>query len=150
MRAGLPFGRVVALMGVDGHPASELRGFHAWLAVRLPEHADELIEADPYGVLTYGDAASLSPSSCAALIRALERSREPIHGFVRGAGNRGRSGRSRGLTWSTISHHPQQSRLGLRRPFGRDRCARARDALPEMLPDLEACLRGRPRLMPND
>lgn len=73
VRAGLPFGRVVVLMGVDGHPAAELRGLHAWLAVHLPEHADELIEADPYGVLTYGDAASLAPSSCACLVRALDR-----------------------------------------------------------------------------
>lgn len=73
VRAGLPFGRVVALTGVDGHPAAELRGLHAWLAIHLPEHADELIEADPYGVLTYGDAASLMPSSCACLIRALAR-----------------------------------------------------------------------------
>lgn len=73
VRAGLPFGRVRALMGVDGHPAAELRGLHAWLAVHLPERADELIEADPYGVLTYGDAAALSPSSCACLLRALAR-----------------------------------------------------------------------------
>jgi predicted NACHT family NTPase len=73
VREGLPFGRVTALMGVDGHPASELRGLHAWLAVHLPERANELIEADPYGVLTYGDAASLSPSACACLIRALDR-----------------------------------------------------------------------------
>jgi predicted NACHT family NTPase len=60
-------------MGVDGHPAPELRGLHAWLAVHLPEQADALIEADPYGILTYGDAASLSPSSCACLVRALDR-----------------------------------------------------------------------------
>jgi predicted NACHT family NTPase len=73
VRAGLPFGRVTALMGVDGHPAPELRGLHAWLAVHLPEQADALIEADPYGILTYGDAASLSPSSCACLVRALDR-----------------------------------------------------------------------------
>lgn len=73
IRQGLPFGRVAALMGVDGHPASELRGLHAWLAVHLPERANELIEADPYGVLTYGDAASLSPSACACLLRALDR-----------------------------------------------------------------------------
>jgi|SRR5215468_2937907 len=26
VRAGLPIGRVIALMGVDGHPAPELRG----------------------------------------------------------------------------------------------------------------------------
>jgi len=73
VREGLPLGRVVALTGIDGHPASELRGLHAWLAVHLPERADELIEADPYGVLTYGDAASLSSSSCAVLVRALDR-----------------------------------------------------------------------------
>ncbi|WP_157865963.1 NACHT domain-containing NTPase [Mesorhizobium japonicum] len=73
VRDGLPFGRVMALMGVDGHPASELRGLHAWLAIHLPEHADELIETDPYGVLAYGDAASLSPSSCMALLRSLGR-----------------------------------------------------------------------------
>jgi hypothetical protein len=73
VRAGLPIGRVVALMGVDGHPASELRGLHAWLAVQLPEHAERLIDADPYGVLTYGDAASLSRGLCAHLVRALGR-----------------------------------------------------------------------------
>lgn len=71
VRAGLPIGRVVALMGVDGHPAPELRGLHAWLAVNLPEHAERLIDADPYGVLTYGDAASLSQGLCTRLIRAL-------------------------------------------------------------------------------
>ncbi|MGJ4897191.1 hypothetical protein ACQR2B_18945 [Bradyrhizobium oligotrophicum] len=73
IRQGLPFNRVTALMGVDGHPAAELRGLHAWLAVHLPERANELIDADPYGVLTYGDAASLSPSACACLVRALDR-----------------------------------------------------------------------------
>jgi hypothetical protein len=71
VRAGLPIGRVVALMGVDGHPAPELRGLHAWLTVHLPEHAERLIDADPYGVLTYGDAASLSQALCVRLVRAL-------------------------------------------------------------------------------
>jgi len=71
IRAGLPIGRVVALMGVDGHPTPELRGLHAWLAVHLPEHAERLIDADPYGVLTYGDAASLSQTLCTRLVRAL-------------------------------------------------------------------------------
>ena len=59
--------------GVDGHPAPELRGLHAWLAVHLPEYADELIDADPYGVLTYGDAASLGRSSCRRMVQALGR-----------------------------------------------------------------------------
>ena len=61
VRKGFPVGRALALIGVDGHPAPELRGLHAWLAVHLPEYADQLIDADPYGVLTHGDAASLNP-----------------------------------------------------------------------------------------
>jgi hypothetical protein len=73
VRSGMSFGRLQALMGVDGHPASELRGIHAWLAVHLSEYADRLIDTDPYGVLTYGDAASLPRSSCAHLVRALGR-----------------------------------------------------------------------------
>jgi hypothetical protein len=73
VRNGMPFIRLQALMGVDGHPAPELRGLHAWLAVLLdlPEHVDRLIDTDPYGVLTYGDAASLPKSSCAHLVKAL-------------------------------------------------------------------------------
>jgi hypothetical protein len=73
VRAGLPIGRVVALMGVDGHPAPELRGLHAWLAVHLPEHAERLIDADPYGVLIYGDAASLSRALCKRLVSAFRQ-----------------------------------------------------------------------------
>jgi hypothetical protein len=63
VRDGLPIGRVTALIGVDGHPAPESRGLHAWLAVHLPEHADQLSAADPYG----------APSSCACLVRELDR-----------------------------------------------------------------------------
>jgi hypothetical protein len=71
VRNGMPFSRLQALMGIGGHPAPELRGLHAWLAVYLPEYADRLIDTDPYGVLTYGDAASLAQSSCAHLVKAL-------------------------------------------------------------------------------
>ncbi len=63
----------MALIGIDGRPAHELRGLHAWLAAHLPEYADQLIDADPSGVLTYGDAASLSASSCAHLLHELDR-----------------------------------------------------------------------------
>lgn len=85
VRAGLPLLRLQALLGVDGHPAPELRGLHAWLAVHLPEHAPRLINADPYGVLTYGDAASLSPSNCAHLVKALGRLSQIDPWFRRGA-----------------------------------------------------------------
>jgi hypothetical protein len=73
VQAGFPIGRVRALIGIGGCPASELRGIHAWLPVFLPEHADLLIEADPFGVLTYGDAASLEPSRRKLLLEALAR-----------------------------------------------------------------------------
>jgi len=73
VRAGLPLGRVQTLMGVDGHPAPELRGLHAWLALFLPEQADRLIDTDPYGVLTYGDAGALRPTSRRRLLDALGR-----------------------------------------------------------------------------
>jgi hypothetical protein len=71
VRNGLPLGRVRALLGVDGRPASELRGLHAWLAVHLPEHAVELINSDAFGVLSYADAAALPPHLRQHLLRAL-------------------------------------------------------------------------------
>ena len=71
VRAGLPIGRVRALVGVDGRPATELRGLHAWLAVKLPEYAELLINADPFGVLTYADASALTPTNRKRLLRAL-------------------------------------------------------------------------------
>lgn len=71
-RNGLPIRRVLSLIGIEGHPASELRGLHAWLAVLLPEHAAIPIKSDPYGILMYGDARSLSPTDRHSLLNALE------------------------------------------------------------------------------
>lgn len=78
---GLPLERVRALIGIDGHPASELRGLHAWLAVHLSDPA-AVIEADPYGVLTYGDAASLSLNNRQLLLTALARLAESDPWFL--------------------------------------------------------------------
>lgn len=72
VRNGLPVRRVLSLIGIEGHPASELRGLHAWLAVLLPEHTTLFIMNDPYGILMYGDARSLSPSDRHLLLNALE------------------------------------------------------------------------------
>jgi len=71
VRHGLPIGRVRALIGVDGRPATELRGLHAWLAVQLPEYAEVLINADPFGVLTYADAKVLTSTNRKKLLGAL-------------------------------------------------------------------------------
>jgi hypothetical protein len=72
VRNGLPVRRVLSLIGIEGHPASELRGLHAWLAVLLPEHTALFIMNDPYGILMYGDARSLSPSDRHLLLNTLE------------------------------------------------------------------------------
>jgi predicted NACHT family NTPase len=142
IRQGLPFGRVTALMGVDGHPASELRGLHAWLAVHLPERANDLIETDPYGVLTYGDAASLSPSACACLIRALDRLSNENPWFrsgnwqakaIAGLARKDMVGEFRAI----LSNHA--SGFGIRSVVV-DALALG-TPLPEMLPDLEAVVR---------
>lgn len=73
VRVGLPFGRVMALITHERTPTTELRGLSAWLAVHLQEHAIELIDADPFGVMTYGDPASLSSGSRLHLINALAK-----------------------------------------------------------------------------
>lgn len=83
---GLPLGRLRSLLGFEGYPTSELRGLHAWLAVFLPQYANVFIQADPYGVLTYGDAASLSTVDKQSLLVALSKlsERDPWfrnHGF---------------------------------------------------------------------
>ena len=52
-------------------PAS-LRGLHAWLA-RDPQLADPVIDADPMGVVEYGDAEALTPEQARRLFAALER-----------------------------------------------------------------------------
>ncbi|MCE8013088.1 hypothetical protein [Billgrantia desiderata] len=52
-------------------PAS-LRGLHAWLA-RDPQLADSVIDADPMGVVEYGDAEALTPEQARRLFAALER-----------------------------------------------------------------------------
>jgi hypothetical protein len=70
---GLPVGRVQGLLGVDGRPSRELRGLHAWLPIFLPKFASHFIEADPYGVLVYGDAGSLRGSAKGMLLRSLEK-----------------------------------------------------------------------------
>ena len=73
VRDGLPLSRIQAIIGVDGVPAPELRGMHAWLAVLLPEFSDAIFMADPFGVLIYGDPHSLNLSQRIRLLQALSR-----------------------------------------------------------------------------
>ena len=86
VRSGLPFRRVLALITHEGTPTTELRGLNAWLAVHLQEHAIELIDADPFGVMAYGDPASLSSGSRLHLINALAKLAERDPWFRAGHG----------------------------------------------------------------
>ena len=70
---GLPSARVVALLvGHDGEVLFGLRGLAAWLATLCREARAALIDADPIGVLAYGDAGGFDDADLADLIRALE------------------------------------------------------------------------------
>lgn len=84
IRQGLPLGRVQSLLGVDGHPASSLRGLHAWMAALSPDSAPILIDADPMGIVMYADATQLSASDKNRLMTALTRHAERDPWFYRG------------------------------------------------------------------
>ena len=84
IRQGLPLGRVQSLLGVDGHPASSLRGLHAWMAALSPDSAPILIDADPMGIVMYSDATQLSASDKNRLMTALTRHAERDPWFYRG------------------------------------------------------------------
>jgi hypothetical protein len=72
VKEGLPLKRVLALItGHDGGTLSDLRGLFAWLACICRQHAETLIPIDPYGILLYGDASILSPSSKELIIKKL-------------------------------------------------------------------------------
>ncbi|MGC5698880.1 hypothetical protein J4P02_01620 [Pseudomonas sp. NFXW11] len=78
---GLPLSRIRLLLGGEGRPVSYLRGLHAWLPFTLCAHALEFIQADPMGVLRYGDAASLSSHGKRQLFQALADLAESDPGF---------------------------------------------------------------------
>ena len=80
VHAGLPLIRVIALLcGQAPSPHPSLRGVFAWLVAMLPNRAAELIELDPYGVVSYGDPSCLLPAERRALLLGLEHlsEREP-------------------------------------------------------------------------
>jgi hypothetical protein len=75
---GLPIDRVMALIcGVDGRPISSLRGLFAWLMCKIGHLAEDYVERDPYGVVTYGDASVVPPSAQRAIWIGLRQLRDP-------------------------------------------------------------------------
>ncbi len=71
---GLPVGRILALMTVDGGGVvSELRGLSAWLATHSTKSRMEIIEHDPIGIVLYGDVRDFSVDEKRSLINGLSR-----------------------------------------------------------------------------
>lgn len=64
--------RLLRLFQSHGLVPASLRGLHAWLA-RDPQLAEAVIDADPMGVVEYGDAEALAPEQARRLFTALER-----------------------------------------------------------------------------
>jgi hypothetical protein len=58
------------LQGSGGVPAS-LRGLHAWLAFHSPPMAERIIAADPFGVLRYGETATLTATQADCMFNSL-------------------------------------------------------------------------------
>jgi hypothetical protein len=63
--------RALSMMNIDSGVPASLRGIHAWLA-HDARFAHEVIAADPYGVLRYGDADGLSVEQGRQLLQALK------------------------------------------------------------------------------
>lgn len=59
------------IQGQGAVPAS-LRGLHAWLAFHGPSLAIQVISADPFGVLRYGETSSLTSEQANCMFDALE------------------------------------------------------------------------------
>lgn len=81
-RAGLPLGRVVALMTAeDGGVVADLRGLHAWLAVHSLSARPGCMARDPLGVVLYGDLRNLSTQDKRRLLSALSQEAKRYSGF---------------------------------------------------------------------
>ena len=79
---GLPVSRVLALItGADGGVVAGLRGFHAWLAVHCQAARKLLIEADPLGVILYGDVKAFHTSDKQSLLEGLRALASEHAGF---------------------------------------------------------------------
>jgi hypothetical protein len=73
----------------DSVPASQ-RGLHAWLAFHSATMAGAIIDADPYGVLRYGETSQFTAEQAHRLLDALDllSSRDPLFRSRDGGSNR--------------------------------------------------------------
>lgn len=63
--------RLLKMLYSYGLVPAGLRGVHAWLAI-YPEFSNQVIAADPIGVMEYGDADSLNLENARTLIKSLQ------------------------------------------------------------------------------
>jgi hypothetical protein len=66
-----PQRRLLAQFVGGGAVPASLRGMHAWLAFHSPAMAEQIIAADPFGLLRYGETASLTVQQADCLFNAL-------------------------------------------------------------------------------
>jgi hypothetical protein len=65
--------RLLAQLNGSGSVPASLRGLHAWLAFHSAAMAEQVISADPYGVVRYGEADNLTPRQAECMFNALGR-----------------------------------------------------------------------------
>ncbi len=81
-RESLPHGRLLnLLLGFDGGVVADLRGLLAWLAQQSTSIRRRLIEADPLGIVLYGDAGPFSTEDKRHLLQALHQQGERFPGY---------------------------------------------------------------------
>ncbi|WP_043308001.1 hypothetical protein [Pseudomonas sp. ML96] len=81
-RESLPHGRLLNLLfGFDGGVVADLRGLVAWLAQQSTSIRRRLIEADPLGIVLYGDVGPFSTADKRYLLQALRQQAEKFPGY---------------------------------------------------------------------
>lgn len=81
-RKSLPHGRLLnLLLGFDGGAVADLRGLLAWLAQQSTSIRRRLIEADPLGIVLYGDVGPFSAADKRYLLQALRQQAERFPGY---------------------------------------------------------------------
>ena len=81
-RESLPHGRLLnLLLGFDGGVVADLRGLLAWLAQQSTSIRRRLIEADPLGIVLYGDVGPFSTADKRYLLQALHQQGERFPGY---------------------------------------------------------------------
>lgn len=81
-RESLPQGRLLnLLLGFDDGVVADLRGLLAWLAQHSTSIRRRLIEADPLGIVLYGDVRPFSTSDKRFLLQSLRQQGERFPGY---------------------------------------------------------------------